>query len=82
MPAPMQLVDPLRARRTLSDSALTDPRSRKLTGPDFLTWTESWLASGIGARHMAVMLALASWVSASRPCSRLLAERLTLSLTL
>ncbi len=49
----------LRARRALPDLASADPRSRKATGPDFLLWTASRLAAGIGARHMAVLLALA-----------------------
>ncbi|MEO8546263.1 MAG: LysR family transcriptional regulator, partial [Burkholderiaceae bacterium] len=49
----------LRSRRALSDLASADSRGRKPTGPQSLAWIASRLAAGTGARHMAVLLALA-----------------------
>lgn len=53
----------LRARRALFHLAVADPRGRKNAGPESLAWTASRLAAGIGARHIAVLLAIAQAVT-------------------
>jgi LysR family transcriptional regulator, regulator for genes of the gallate degradation pathway len=49
----------LRTRRALLHLASVDPRGRRGAGADALAWTASRLAAGVGARHLAVLPALA-----------------------
>jgi len=49
----------LRTRRALFHLASVDPRGRRGAGADALAWTASRLAAGVGARHLAVLPALA-----------------------